>query len=759
MAKNKFIDVILDLKDKMSGKLGKAVTKINESQKTLETYGKKFEKTGGTIQKTGRTLTAGITAPLAILGTQSVQNFGSVDKSMRLVEQTMGDVKWATGDLTGAMKDAAASSVFSMQEAADASLNFARQGFNAKESAEMLKPALSLAAGTATDLSDVTSGLGNSLKVFSKDGLTAKNAADIFAKAQAQANTTTTDLFNAMKVGGPIVNTVGWKLEDLATITDVFGDAGISGSEGATALKTGLARLVSPAKEGAEWIKKLGINVTNSDGTMKDMVTVQGELNKAFSGLTQEQQIQAASAIFGKNQMGKWLKLIQTAPETVEKYRKSLDDVTGTADNMADALLSGVGGSIEKLKSTFDVTKFNIGEAMGDSVKTIVDKVTGLLEKFNKLDPAMQKNIVKFAGIAAAIGPVTIGVGKVTSTVGKATRKITNLIKIGSKISNFSKGVKYACGQLWEFTKIVGGTAFGKIPGVLSKVKGAFSKVFSILGANPKLLIFLAVAGAIAAIAFLIIKNWNKIKPVLIKVGNWFKNLGTKIKDTFTSVKEKTVDFVTNLVTKIKTFVANAKAQGGVIGAVFQNISNRVNALKRIFNGVITFVKGVFTGDWRKAWQGVKDIFGGIFSSLGSVLKAPLNGVIGLVNGAINRINGISFTVPDWVPVLGGRTFGASIPTIPYLYRGADFFSGGTAVIHDKGAEIVDLPRGTRVIPHDESLRQAYKTGRRAGGRTVSIAKLADTIIVREEADIDRIAEALARKLENLDYTDEDDVA
>lgn len=730
MAKNKFIDVILDLKDKMSGKLGKTVTKINESQKTLEKYGKKFEKTGRTIQKTGRTLTAGITAPLAILGTQSVQNFGSVDKSMRLVEQTMGDVKWATGDLTGAMKDAAANSVFSMQEAADASLNFARQGFNAKESAEMLKPALSLAAGTATDLSDVTSGLGNSMKVFAKDGLTAKNAADIFAKAQAQANTTTTDLFNAMKVGGPIVNTVGWKLEDLATITDVFGDAGISGSEGATALKTGLARLVSPAKEGAAWIERLGLNITNSDGTMKDMVTVQGELNKAFSGLTQEQQIQAASAIFGKNQMGKWLKLIQTAPETVGKYRKSLDDVTGTADNMADALLSGVGGSIEKLKSTFDVTKFNIGEAMGDSVKTIVDKVTGLLDKFNKLDPAMQKNIVKFAGIAAAIGPVTIGVGKLVGGIGKGIR---------------------------AFGNIAG--AIGKIPGVLSKVKGAFSKVFSILGANPKLLIFLAVAGAIAAIAFVIIKNWNKIKPVLIKVGNWFKNLGKKIKDTYTSVKEKTVDFVTNLVTKIKTFVASAKAQGGVIGAVFQNISNRVNALKRIFNGVITFVKGVFTGDWRKAWQGVKDIFAGIFSSLGSVLKAPLNGVIGLVNGAINRINGISFTVPDWVPVLGGRTFGASIPTIPYLYRGTDFFSGGTAVIHDKGAEIVDLPRGTRVIPHDESLRQAYKTGRRAGGRTVSIAKLADTIVVREEADIDRIAEALARKLENLDYTDEDDVA
>lgn len=100
------------------------------------------------------------------------------------------------------MKTAAANSVFGMQDAADATLNFSRQGFQAAEAADMLTPALDLAAGTATDLSSVTSGLGNALKMFGKSSDYASTAADILSKAQSQANTTVTDLFDAMSVAG-----------------------------------------------------------------------------------------------------------------------------------------------------------------------------------------------------------------------------------------------------------------------------------------------------------------------------------------------------------------------------------------------------------------------------------------------------------------------------------------------------------------------------------------------------------------------------
>ena len=103
-----------------------------------------------------------------------------------------------------------------------------------------------------------------------------------------------------------------------------------------------------------------------------------------------------------------------------------------------------------------------------------------------------------------------------------------------------------------------------------------------------------------------------------------------------------------------------------------------------IFNalgGVIDFITGIFTGNWKKAWNGVKDIFSGVFKSLVSIVKAPLNGIIGLLNAAISALNiligglnTISFDVPSWVPYIGGKKFGFNIPEIPkipYLAQGA----------------------------------------------------------------------------------------
>ena len=104
--------------------------------------------------------------PVIALGATSVKEFGSVDKSMKLVQATMGSTDAQAKQLESTMKKAAANSVFGMQDAADATLNFARQGFNAKQAGDMLTPALNLAAGTATDLSVVTGGLGNALKMF-----------------------------------------------------------------------------------------------------------------------------------------------------------------------------------------------------------------------------------------------------------------------------------------------------------------------------------------------------------------------------------------------------------------------------------------------------------------------------------------------------------------------------------------------------------------------------------------------------------------
>ena len=125
-----------------------------------------------------------------------------------------------------------------------------------------------------------------------------------------------------------------------------------------------------------------------------------------------------------------------------------------------------------------------------------------------------------------------------------------------------------------------------------------------------------------------------------------------------------------------------------------------------------------------------------------------------IINGAISGINNLGLTIPDWVPGIGGKSFSINVPTIPMLYKGTDNWQGGAAVIHDRGGEIVDLPQGSRVYPHDKSVEMARRDGQqnKNGSVSINIQKLADKIEVRKDEDIDRIAEALALKLQKVAF-------
>ena len=110
------------------------------------------------------------------------------------------------------------------------------------------------------------------------------------------------------------------------------------------------------------------------------------------------------------------------------------------------------------------------------------------------------------------------------------------------------------------------------------------------------------------------------------------------------------------------------------LGALFSgwaaSISAAIENIKAIFSGMIDFVQNVFTGNWSAAWQNIVDIFGNLFSMIVNLAKAPINAVISAINFVLEKINGISVTIPDWVPGVGGQTLGFSLPTIPQLAAG-----------------------------------------------------------------------------------------
>ena len=299
---------------------------------------------------------------------------------------------------------------------------------------------MNLAAGEGGNLDTVSGGLVATINGFHGSFEDAGHYADVFAAACNNSALDVDSLSHAMSVAAPIFSSAGYSVNDAALYMGIMANNGIDADKAANSLKTGLARLVSPAKEGAEMMDKLGISVTNSDGTMKSSIQIQKELHDAFGKLSESEQIAAASAIFGKNQMAPWLALINTAPEDVGELDTSLRNCAGTTDEMAEAMMSGFGGSLEKLKSSIDVLVTSIGEALAPTILKVATFIQNLVDKFNALTPAQQQVIVKIGLVVAAIGPLLVIIGKLLTSVGTIMTWAPKIVNGVSSIILFISG-------------------------------------------------------------------------------------------------------------------------------------------------------------------------------------------------------------------------------------------------------------------------------------------------------------------------------
>lgn len=457
---------------------------INAWKAGLDEMSGKLQTIGDGMKNAGRTMSTFVTAPLVALGTKGAMSFAEVDKTMQLVESTMGDAKWATADLGAAMETAAANSVFGMSDAATASLNFARAGLDAAQAAAALAPAMNLAAGEGGNLDTVSAGLVATINGFQDSFADTAHYADVFANACNNSALDVDSLSESMAIAAPVFSAAGYKVEDAALMMGVMANNGIAANEAATALKTGFARLVSPADDAANMMDKLGISLTDEHGQMKDLALVQQELHDSFATLTEAQQLEAASVIFGKNHMAKWLALINTAPGDVATLSASLTE-SGTTTEMATAMMSGFGGSMEKLKSSLDVAVTSLGEALAPVILKVADAIQSAVDWFNSLDDSQQQTIATIGLVVAAIGPVLMIIGTLISTIGSVVSAVG---VVGGALSGVALGpialvigvigALVAAGvALWQNWDTIKAKAASIFESIKNTIKGAIDKI------------------------------------------------------------------------------------------------------------------------------------------------------------------------------------------------------------------------------------------------------------------------------------------
>ena len=308
---------------------------------------------------------------------------------------------------------------------------------------------------------------------------------------------------------------------------------------------------------------------------------------------------------------------------------------------------------------------------------------------------------------------------------------LTKITEAATKLINFVLDNKEAV--LAALTAIGVALAAFKITGLISTLTSGFTKFFgviksgqgvmaalnAVMNANPIGIIITLIAALVSAFIYLWnnceefrqfwVNLWENIKKVFSDVWDaivgFFTETIPNAIDTVLGVFQKFDDWLTGIFST--DWSESFGAFGEVINGFLANIKNIWNSIKKVFQGIIDFIGGVFSGDWSKAWEGIKSIFSGIWDGLVAIVKAPINGIIGLINGLIDginwiigKINTISFDIPDWIPFVGGKKFGFNLPTIgniPYLAKGG-VLSRGSAVVGEAGPELLTMAGGKAVV-------------------------------------------------------------
>lgn len=600
---------IIDTENQLKSLESQSASAASVLGSQMQAAGEKIKDVGGKVTEIGTNLTQKLTVPLVAVGGIAVAKFAEVDKTMQLVNQTMGNTADQADMLNQAMKDAASNSTFGMSDAANATLNFARAGLTAEEAAAALAPAMNLAAGEGGNLDTVSAGLVATINGFGGSFSEAGHYADVFANACNNSALDVDSLSNAMSVAAPVFSAAGYSINDAALYMGVMANAGIDAEQAANSLKTGFARLVDPPKEAADAMEQLGISVTNSDGTMKDSTQIQKELHDAFGQLSDSEQIAAASAIFGKNQMAPWLALINTAPADVDELSTALDE-EGTSSEMASAMMSGFGGSLEKLKSSVDVLATSFGEALAPTIQKVADFIQGLVDKFNSLTPAQQQTIAQIGLFLAALGPVIAIVGGIISVIGTVVGAIGTIIT----------AVTAAAGVL-----SAGGTAAGALAAAIAALGGPVTVVVGII------------VGLIA-VGGLLIANWDTVKAAAASIWESIKttivNVMTSIKTTLTTVWEAIKTTITTVLNTIKTTITT------VFNAVKTTVTTIWNAIKTAITTVVNAIQTVITTVWNAIKTTVTTVVSAIQTTITTVwnaIKSTITSVLDAIKSTITE--------------------------------------------------------------------------------------------------------------------------
>lgn len=579
-----------------------ALAKIDEAGKKIEAFGDSVTSAGKAVMPASMAV--------AGLGAAAVKTAADFDSSMSKVAAVSG----ATGDDLDSLRDKAremgAKTKFSASEAADAMNYMAMAGWKTEDMLEGIEGIMNLAAASGEDLATTSDIVTDALTAFGLSAQDSGHFADILAAASSNANTNVSMMGETFKYCAPIAGALGFSAEDTAEAIGLMANAGIKGSQAGTALRTIMNNLTGDIKLSGSALGEVTIATTNADGSMRDLSDILSDCRGAFAQLSESEQAAAAEALVGKNAMSGFLALMNAGEGDIEKLSTAIANCDGTAERMAETMQDNLAGQLTILKSQLQELAISFGEMLMPAIRAIVSKIQAFVDKLNHMSEGQQKAILTIGLMVAALGPLLVIIGTVISKVGVAMQ---GFVRLASGVKKLGVAVKAGTG------------VFGKLGAALGGISA------------PVIAVVAIIAVLIAAFKHL----WDTNEEFRNAITAIWEGIVSKIQAFCQGIVDRlnALGFDFGSIVDVLKALWDGFCQflAPIFEAAFNVVSTVLGTVLDVITGLLDIFIGLFTGNWSQMWEGVKEVFSGIWE-----------GITSLFENFLNMIRNLADTVLGW---------------------------------------------------------------------------------------------------------------
>lgn len=378
----------------------------------------------------------------------------SFEAQMSKVQALSGASSQEMAKLTAVASEMGRTTKFTATEAGEGLEYMAMAGWKTEDMVNGLSGVMYLAAASGADLGTTSDIVTDALTAFGKSAEESGHLADVMAVASTNANTNVELMGETFKYAAPVAGALGYSMEDTAEAIGLMANAGIKGSQAGTSLRSIITRLSTDAGASSTSLgalgtltEKLGVEFFNTDGSARNLNDVLTDARAVWGGLTEEEQINYANTIAGKNAMSGWLALMNASPADVAKLEGALANCDGAAQSMAATMNDNLNGKITLMNSALEGLGVALYGYISGPLQNIVSGVTEIINGITSALAPQKTELETFIDdISKSNEEVEKSIKNAQDTVGKAETKVAEL----ESTKNFLQGVLDNCQQFSE---------------------------------------------------------------------------------------------------------------------------------------------------------------------------------------------------------------------------------------------------------------------------------------------------------------------